>query len=252
MILFLLIAASFSFVLSPTICAAEDAGHRELLAKHYRLEKPKGSGPFPGVMLVPGCSGFNADFGKGTYDAAQRRLVESGFVTVRVDYLAARNVGSCQPSVSPEQVAGDICITAEYLRQQPFVKKAAINVIGWSFGASSTLQALGRIHGRDPAQVNAVVAYYPVCDLVEEKWDSEVPVLVLVGSTDNVAPLRNCNYLFRGMPEDKLSIRVYDDAHHGFDYFELPAEKPYEFGTIGYNEAAAKAAWLELTNFLRK
>lgn len=237
-------------VIIPTTQAADNADHRELLARHYRLQKPDGTGPFPAVMMVSGCSGFDAF--KGHYDVVQSRLVELGFVTLRVNYLAARNATSCQPNVSTQEVAADIRIAAEYLKQQPFVKKGAINVIGWSYGASSALQALGPSYSQDPVQVDAVVAYYPHCDFVQQRWDSEAPVLVLAGTLDNVAPLRKCNYLFRGMPSQKLVIRTYDDAHHCFDMSELPAETQYEFGTIGYNESAAKSAWLEVTNFLRK
>jgi dienelactone hydrolase len=232
--------------------AADDTETRELLSKHYRLEKPVGPGPFAAVMLVPGCSGFDADFTKERFDRVQSRLVELGFVTLRVNYLAARNASSCYPDVPTEEVAGDISIAAEYLRQQPFVKKGAINVLGWSWGGGSALQALGRTGKRDPVQVDAVVAYSPACAFVQEKWESEVPVLVLAGALDNVNPLTKCNYLFSGLPSHRLTVRVYDDAHHGFDNFQLPAEMLYQFGTRGYNEVAAKSAWLEVTNFLRR
>jgi dienelactone hydrolase len=117
---------------------------------------------------------------------------------------------------------------------------------------SGALQALGRAHNRDPVQVDAVVAYFPHCDFVQERWESQVPVLVLSGALDNVTPLTKCNYLFRGLPSHRLTVLVYDDARHGFDNFTLPAEMQVRFGTIGYNEAAAKSAWKEVTNFLRK
>jgi len=250
---FFSIAVFLVFLFVPTIDAADDAGHRELLATHYRLVKPDGAGPFPAVMMVPGLRGFYADFAKRTYDAVQSRLVQLGFVILRVDYLGARNLTSTIASpVSPEQVAADICVAGEYLRQQPFVKKGAINVMGWSFGASSALQALGRAHSREPLRVDAVIGYYPHCDFVQQKWDSEVPVLVLAGAMDNVASLRKCNYPFSGMPSQKLVVKEYDDAHHCFDMLGLPAETQYQYETIGYNEAAAKSAWSEVTNFLRK
>ena len=240
------------FVFTPTIQAADNADHRELLSKHYRLEKPDGAGPFPTVMLVSGCSGFDAEFAKGHYDGVQSHLVELGFVTLRVNFLAARNAASCWPDVPTEDVAGDICIAAEYLRQQPFVKKGAINIMAWSYGAAGALRAIGRTDSREPVQVDGVVAYYPYCEGAQ-KWDSEVPVLVLVGAIDNVAPLSKCEMLFGDLPKrHRLTVRVYDDAHHAFDNFELPAEMQYRFGTLGYNEAAAKSAWMEVTNFLHK
>jgi dienelactone hydrolase len=247
MLVIVLLIALVSFAFAQT---ADNTGHQERLSKHYRLEKPKGAGPFPAVMMVPGCSGF--EFAKEHYDSVQKRLVELGFVTLRVDYLAARNVSSCANAVSTEEVAADIGIAAGYLKEQTFVKKDSLNVLGWSYGAAGALQALGRTYNREPVKVDAVVAYYPACDYVQQRWDSEAPVLVLVGMIDNVAPERRCMRFFSGLPDERLTIRSYEDAHHGFDDFTLPAEMQYRFGTLGYNKAAAESAWKEVVSFLRK
>ena len=241
-------------VLSITVAsyAADKTEIPELLSKHYRLEKPDGAGPFPSVMMVSGCSGFDAKFQKAHYDSVQNQLVELGFVTLRVDYLAARNFSTCAMNVFTDEVGDDIRIVADYLRQQSFVKKGAINVMAWSYGSAGALMALRHSKSQEAAQVDAVVAYYPYCASAMP-WDSEVPVLVLAGAIDNVAPLSKCESIFAQLPKrDKLTIRVYKDAHHAFDNFTLPAEMQYHYGTLGYNEAAAKSAWKEVTNFLRK
>ena len=52
------------WVIIPTIQAADNADHRELLAKYYRLQKPDGTDPFPAVMMVSGCSGFDVEYEK--------------------------------------------------------------------------------------------------------------------------------------------------------------------------------------------
>ena len=222
---------------------ADNTEHKERLSKHYRLEKPKGAGPFPAVMMVPGCSGFEYASAKEAYNSGQKRLVELGFVTLRVDYLAARNVSHCfDGGVSTEEVAIDIGIAAGYLREQTFVKKDSLNVVGWSYGGAGALQALGRTNHREPVKVDAVVAIYPLCDCVRQRWDSQVPVLVLVGLLDTAAPLKNCTGLFRGLPDERLTIKTYEDAQHEFDDFESPA----------YNKAAAESAFKELVSFLHK
>jgi len=234
--------------------ATDDVGHQERLSNHYRLEKPEGAGPFPAVMIVPGCSGFQAEFTKEYYDGVQKRLVESGFVTLRVDSLAARNATNCrQAMLFPTEGANDIFLASEYLLQQPFVKKGAINLIGWSWGGSAALLTLSITKDQKPIAVDAVVAYYPACDWVR-KWSSEVPVLVLGGSLDNVAPLSKCEKTFNSVPKpNKLAVKIYEGARHGFDNFTLPAEMQYPSGgTLGYNEAAAKSAWMEVINFLKK
>jgi len=253
-------ATIFRFVLSCLIAlsipigssATDNVEHRKRLSKHYCLEKPEGQGLFPAVMLVSGCNGFDSKFMKARYDRVQSLLVESGFVTLRVNYLAARNVSTCWPEVPPEEVAGDIRIAAEHLRQKPFVKQGAINVLGWSWGGAGALLAIGHTDSREPAPIDAVVAYYPSCFYMQ-RWDSEVPVLVLVGAIDNIAPFSDCEKLFGKLSKPhKVIIRVYDNAHHCFDNSDLPAEMKKDFGTIGYNKTAAESAWSEVINFLRK
>ena len=245
----LVIVLSIAFVSIQSGCT----DLKEELSKHYRIMKPEGTGPFPAVMMVPGCSGFEYASAKEAYNSGQKRLVELGFVTLRVDYLAARNVSHCfDGGVSTEEVAIDIGIAAGYLREQTFVKKDSLNVVGWSYGGAGALQALGRTYSREPVHVDAVVAYYPACNFVQQRWHSEVPVLVLEGRIDNVAPERNCTSLFRGLPDERLTIRTYEDANHGFANFTLPAEMQYRFGTLGYNKVAAESAWKEVVSFLRK
>jgi len=242
----------FSLLIPVGMCAADDSDHQKRLSKHYRLERPDGAGPFPSVMMVPGCSGFNANFQKEFYDSVQNQLVALGFVTLRVDYLAARNLSSCAGTVSADAVGDDIRIAAGYLRQQPFVKMGTTNVMGWSYGGAGALMALRLTNSQELVQVDAVVAYYPYC-AGAQPWDSEVPVLVLVGAIDNVAPLGICEGIFGRLPKrDRVTVRVYEDAHHAFDSSTLPAEMQYAFGTLGYNKAAATSAWKEATNFLRR
>ena len=247
--IYILLFAIFTFV--PMIQADENAKHIELLSKYYRLEKPTGAGPFPAVMMVSGCSGFDAEFGKKTYDNVQRQLVELGFVTLRINYLAARNLKICL-DVPSNSVADDIRIAAKFLKQQSFVKKGAINVIGWSYGGASAFRALRRTGSREPAEIDAVVAYYPYC-VAARHWNSEVPVLVLHGAIDNIATPTSCEYIFNSLGKpDRLTFRLYDDAHHCFDFSELPAEMESQFGTLGYNEKAAKASWIEVEKFLKR
>ena len=49
-------------LISNGIYAADIAEIQKNLEEHYTIKKPDGTGPFPAVMLVPGCSGFHAEF----------------------------------------------------------------------------------------------------------------------------------------------------------------------------------------------
>ena len=233
--------------------ADDKAQHVELLSKHFMLEKPEGNGPFPVVMLFPSCGGFNSMNLKSQYDRVQNLLGELGFVTLRIDYLAVRNARRCY-SINFEDAANDIGLVAEYLRQQDFVKKNALNVIGWGTGGAITLQALAETKNRKPAKVDAVIAYYPRCGSISiREWTSKVPVLALFGTKSAVAPFNNCEKLFGDQPKSKkVTVQIYEDAYMCFDNSDLPPELNRGWGTVGYNEAAAKSAWSEVINFLQK
>lgn len=250
----ILIALFVIFSSAPSIVAADNADHAKALSTHYRLEKPNGDGPFPAVIMVPGCGGFDTENLKEHYDGVQSRLVALGFATLRVNSLAARNAANCrQAMLFPSEGTGDIYIAVEYVMQQPFVKKEAINIIGWSWGGAAALLALSLPEGQISIPFASVVTYYPPCKWAG-KWDSDVPVLILGASLDNVCPFNQCEALFGTLPNrDKHTVRVYEDAHHAFDNPAFQSEvQSLVGGTKKYNEAAAKSAWIEVTSFLKK
>jgi dienelactone hydrolase len=233
--------------------ADDKTPHIEVLSKHFRLEKPEGKGPFSAVMLFPGCGGFDAKYLKSQYDRVQNLLGELGFVTLRIDYLAVRNKQFCH-SINFDDAANDIGLVAEYLHQQDFVKKDALNVIGWGSGGAITLQALTETNDRKPAMVDAAIAYYPRCaQLNITELTPNVPILAFFAAKDDMTSFSHCKRLFGDQPKSgKITVRIYEDAYIGFDNPDLPTELNKGWGIVGYNEAAAKSAWSEVTNFLKK
>lgn len=70
---------------------------------------------------------------------------------------------------------------------------------------------------------------------------------------DNVTPISACDKISSALPEkNKLIVKIYVNAYHGFDNSGLPAKKQVKIGTLGYNKTAAESAWIELTQFLLK
>ena len=99
----------WSLGLSVSTWADSSAKHQRRLEAHYSLERPEGRGPFPAVMMVPGCSGFAAPLWQGRYARAAQKLTAQGFVVLKVDYLAARGQSRCT-AVLHEEVAQDIAV----------------------------------------------------------------------------------------------------------------------------------------------
>ena len=161
----------------------------------YELLTPRGSGPFPAVVVMHGCDGVSAHT-----RAWAQRLVGWGYAALIVDSFRPRGISSLcsQPlSVPPSVRAGDAIAAKAYLESLPNIAKGRIGLIGFSHGGWAALDAAGSF--------SAVVAYYPWCS-------GPVPAntLVLIGSSDDWTPAQRCS-------GGSANLKVYSGATHAFD-----------------------------------
>lgn len=217
----------------------------------YRIFRPEGSGPHPAVAFVSGCSGFAPSIAPTFYERVAERLRAQGYTVIFVDYLGRRGVQNCAgASITPADAAKDLMAAVTWLRSQPFVDKARISAIGWSYGGGGVLVALADFTEQQLGVSRAVV-YYPSCRSVRP-WRVPTPVLLLLARDDDVAPGAACQAAMKkNATPDAVKIVIYPGALHAFDVSELPARTRYQFGTIGYHPQAAAAAWEEVQRFLK-
>ena len=225
------------------------------LLRHAQPLAPPGSGPFPVVALVPGCSGFEDGRFVEQYRAYSERLVAAGFAVVRVDYLKARSVveacadraaGTWEP-----RIAGDIGQLIERLPDILRADRSRVFVIGWSMGGGGVLTTLSKLSQANPFPFRGVVALYPSCRAVPA-WSSRVPTLIMLAGLDNIQPASACEQLVRsiGSPPS-VRMRRFERAHHGFDIMKEPVlREPRAAPTLGANPEAAAAAWRDIFKFL--
>jgi len=181
------------------------------------LYKPDGPGPFPAVVVLHGCGGVT-----GNQRAWARRLNRWGYVALVVDSFTPRGVQTVCTTprvVPPELRARDAFAAAAWLREQPFVDRAHIGVVGFSHGGSTVLRAVldPIVSTAAATPFGAAVAYYPGCtqDLASLATDT----LILIGEADDWTPARRCTdyvaaHAGRSHPID---IKLYPGAYHGFD-----------------------------------
>jgi dienelactone hydrolase len=230
--------------------------HATSLGDFYYLAKPDGKGPFPAIVLAPGCDGFHGGFSQAVFDKYRGRLVDDGFAVINVDFTRAHDIPSCADDngslISSEDYAKDILATVNYLAKDSSIYPTRIHVMGWSFGGGASFSALA-LGEKESVKIDSVVAFYPYCKGALG-WKQPTPVLTLVALADDIAPFAQCKDLVKDALENK-SMRVveYPDALHSFDQFTIatPITVPF-FGTIGYNEKAASQSWSELEAFLKR
>ena len=189
--------------------------------------------------MFPACSGFNSKLVSEHYDAVQNTFTSKGFVTYRIDPLAARDASSCN-GVSSESVGGDVKIAVDRIKSLDSVKADSINLIGWSWGAKVTLQS---IVSSDSPEVQTIIAYYPNCDWLST-WTTNADVLLLFGDKDTIAEPTDCEPVFQASSHGEGSrFAVFPGGLHLFDVEKLTTPVVFKSHHMGFDAKAAKSAW---------
>jgi dienelactone hydrolase len=224
----------------------------DLLMLTGKLAKPQGEGRFPAVVLLHGCSGSTP-----REEIWAERLKEWGYVTLAVDSLGPRGETSICGNpmrIMPDTRGKDAHAAKSYLAGLPFVDSNRIAVMGWSHGGWTTLFAVqnppySEIKQRtDPFR--AAIAFYPYC--LAKLQRCAAPLLILIGESDDWCPAERCQKMEKiWMPGDthqKVSLKVYPGAHHGFDFEGI--DTTVSGHRILYNEDAAADSIIQVKNFL--
>jgi dienelactone hydrolase len=251
-------------LLVPNSVVAESL--RERIVQNHRAYLPAAEGVFPTLIAVPGCSGVSlnspaTDEGRPGhkddilfrlhYPRVAERLRADGFAVLLIDILGAEGVNNaCGGEIPADRIADYIAETAAWATSLPYVDRSRLHVLGWSLGGWGVLSWLHDARESESA-VRSAVAVYPGCyDCRPLK--AQIPLLLLLGAEDDIADPAVCERLIESSPTKSLvTLRRYDGARHGFDVQSAPPVLDIGNGmTVGYQEAAATAAWQEILHFL--
>jgi dienelactone hydrolase len=211
------------------------------------LARPSGEGPFPVVIVLHGCSGFN-----NVAVTWADRLASWGYVAVAIDRLPPRHRTNACNSGSREQPL-DAYQALKFVASQPFVRADRIAVLGMSMGAGSVLTALerGLIEPMFPSKFRSGVAFYPSCS--GKSGIMTAPTLILIGELDDWTPAAACREMAAGEtgaygpPRERgdrsmVELVVYPDTHHAFASSELRSGVRTYGHWRQYNDAATQDA----------
>jgi dienelactone hydrolase len=181
--------------------------------------RPKGSGPFPGVVLLHVCSGIRP------YDSKWAEWLGTlGYVSILPDSLSPRQMSTaCGVSgLTFRDHALDGLGALAYLRSQPDVIPTKVAVMGWSHGGAATLISASarfiKATHPDGGGYQAAIAFYPVCVAFQE-GNLATPLLMLMGSDDDWTPPTRCVERGTALQSAGTPVewKVYKGAMHTFD-----------------------------------
>ena len=202
------------------------------------LFRPSGNGPYPAVVMMPGCLGAYS-FGDSThginslYREWGDRLVGAGYVALLVDSFTPRNAMQNQCGNGTLGVSEvndrpyDAYAGLNYLASQAFIAPNKIGLLGWSHGGSSTMVAMDAAKFIKGSSFKAAVAFYPGCGLSNtfggikrSTWKPYAPFVILLGAADAVADPATCTArvaLAQQPGGTNATINIFENAQHRFD-----------------------------------
>ncbi|WP_366936054.1 dienelactone hydrolase family protein [Acidovorax sp.] len=166
------------------------------------------------------------------YRETAKRLHDAGYAVLMPDSFGSRGLRDiCQTryrdrSVDVAQRVQDARAALAWLAAQPQVDALRIGVLGWSNGATTTLNLLEqrRTHPEpsEPAIAGAAV-FYPGCGPLAKRQAvlEAAPLLILLGALDDWTPAQPCVDFARSLQArsggSDITVQVYDNSYHGFD-----------------------------------
>ncbi|AHY44673.1 hypothetical protein CXK93_13505 [Stutzerimonas decontaminans] len=250
---FPLVAQAYSAV----TLKASDPHTAKALSLQGELFVPDGTGPFPAIVLMHGCGGWQAPVRHGLQTHAEF-LRNQGFVVLNLDSFGPRNFGggklcSNNPALFKALTyrTNDAYDALAYLAQQDYVAADNIFLMGQSNGGAVAIRAAKasapKNYGDGQTAFRGVVAYYPWCgELGRSSVALSAPLLILAGGKDNWVPARECQGV-RGEGA-ALEVKVYPDAAHSFD-LDIPPQS-FQGKRVGGDPAATVDSRTRMLRFL--
>ena len=204
------------------------------------LYMPKGSGPFPAIIVIHEWWGLN-DWVK----EQASKLADQGYVALAVDLYRGKVAAS--PDEAHELMRGvpedranrDLKAAFDYLASQKNVNADRIGSIGWCMGGGYSLD----VALLEPKLAATVINYGHLATDPESLKKINAAILGNFGAQDRGIPPADVNAFENALKKlgKKVDIKIYPDAGHAF---ENPNNKE------GYRATDAADAWKRTVAFL--
>lgn len=181
--------------------------------------------PVPGVVLLHGALGVSGAR-ELTYG---RQLAAMGIAALVVDSFAARR-GMAQDfidrlvHITETMVMADAYAALAYFDARPEVDARRVALVGFSYGGMASTyaayeQMATALAPKDLRFAGHAAFYAPCIARFEDRRTTGAPVLMLMGSKDEIIDLERCAEIADDMRAggSEVEMVVYNDAHHQWD-----------------------------------
>jgi dienelactone hydrolase len=239
--------------------------HAKFMAQGLKLVTPLGPGPFPTVLLVPGCGGLRGDRGPNPImDEYAQSAVEAGWAAAILDSYGPRGWDAAwarKRVCAGLRLQGllrsaDVLAGLDLLAADGRVDHRHVRIAGWSHGGWA-VGDLMTLHGRDggfkPTMdgVEAIRLTYPFCAPpargARRSWTWKGGVSLVMAELDTVQPPAGCVPLadHARAAGSAVSVTVIPGVTHAFDERVQTPNSPFKFDPAATAQShQAFEAWL--------
>lgn len=205
------------------------------------LVTPKGTGPFPTVIVIHENRGLNPYI-----EDVARRLAVEGFLALAPDGLSP--IGGypgndddgkiMQQSLDPNKLYNDMLNSATFLKSHP-KSTGKLGAVGFCYGGG----VVNKFAVSLGANLNAGVPFYGVAPNLDEVDKIKAPMMLQYAENDDRVNATQAPYKVALEKANKeFLIYVYEGTQHGFHNNSTPR----------YNEKNATLAWDRTITFFKK
>lgn len=224
----------------------------------FHFQKTRDHDSSKWAVFLPGTGGLRIFKDTTHYYKMATHLNSHGISVLLVDNVASykaskRNI----KEEEPEKILWTLEQALKWAKEKKYIAADSQgSLVGWSRAGLGAIPLANDAALLEKLHIKSIVLFYPANGM-ELQLRPEVPVLVLTGGKDRIVKVDD---ILDKMVAEKVTIKVYDEAYHGFDvaseakgtYFRIIPLISKKIYLLKYDEQAAKESIEELIKFLER
>lgn len=210
------------------------------------------------AVFLPGTGGLRIFKDTVHYYEMANEMNKIGISVLLVDYTAAYKAARKKDiKEEPEQILWTLNQALDWASNKNHINSESKgSLIGWSRAGMAAIPIANNEALISPYQMKSIVLFYPANP---RKIDiqTDIPTLILTGEEDKIIRV---NDIMAHLDSENVTIKVYDDAYHGFDVKSLKKGKYFRYipfiskknYLLKYDQKAAEEAIQEWVDFMKE
>lgn len=228
-----------------------------VMTDFFHFQRAKDYSPSKWAVFIPGTGGLRIFKDTTHYFDVARLLNAEEISVVLVDNAAAYKASKRKvDEEEPAQILWTLEEALNWAKQKNYIAaNSKGSIVGWSRAGLGLIPLANDLSELERLNIKSIAMFYPA-NGYKKQLEPKVPVLIMAGGKDKIVKLDD---ILEHLVAENATIKVYDEAYHGYDVKSLKKGKYYRYipfiskkhYLLKYDEDAATESFEELIKFFR-